>query len=232
LDPLALDFNGISNGIINGGHRHGHGQAGAEPHHASRSNRSRNNSTSVDGPGTGTGTSSLEEEEMRHSDNSSYGRERVNSDNREYPEFEVVNDTNDFRNSSGGLRSLRSRSGSAEARSRNKKDLKRNIIRTFMSGAWALSEGDEKWVPDDSAWHCRHCAAQFSLFQRKHHCRRCGGVYCDDDAPHVDVVDCLPESFTEVCAMAPIEGITLCNMYYCILHISVYVTYLILLFCA
>uniref|UniRef100_A0A453M8P4 FYVE-type domain-containing protein n=1 Tax=Aegilops tauschii subsp. strangulata TaxID=200361 RepID=A0A453M8P4_AEGTS len=32
------------------------------------------------------------------------------------------------------------------------------------------------WVLDAS--NCQGCAAQFSLFTRKHHCQRCGGLFC------------------------------------------------------
>mmetsp|Transcript_4772 Transcript_4772/g.7250 ORF Transcript_4772/g.7250 Transcript_4772/m.7250 type:complete len:1355 (-) Transcript_4772:364-4428(-) len=74
---------------------------------------------------------------------------------------------------------------------------KTEIVRQFMSGSWALCEGDALWVSDDSAWHCKKCAVQFTLFYRKHHCRRCGGVFCNDDAPYVDIADCLPDSFSE-----------------------------------
>eukprot|EP00249_Psilotum_nudum_P024090 c29088_g1_i1 orf=1487-4636(-) len=32
------------------------------------------------------------------------------------------------------------------------------------------------WVVDAS--HCQLCTSQFTLFNRKHHCRRCGGLFC------------------------------------------------------
>ncbi|EFJ23988.1 hypothetical protein SELMODRAFT_442739 [Selaginella moellendorffii] len=32
------------------------------------------------------------------------------------------------------------------------------------------------WVVDAS--HCQNCASPFSIFNRKHHCRRCGGLFC------------------------------------------------------
>jgi hypothetical protein len=31
--------------------------------------------------------------------------------------------------------------------------------------------------------HCRRCGIEFSLLCRKHHCRECGGIYCDGCAP-------------------------------------------------
>ncbi|ETV98623.1 hypothetical protein H310_08740 [Aphanomyces invadans] len=35
------------------------------------------------------------------------------------------------------------------------------------------------WVPDSLADRCYHCQAMFSLVLRRHHCRRCGNVFCD-----------------------------------------------------
>ena len=35
------------------------------------------------------------------------------------------------------------------------------------------------WVSDKEAHQCQKCSAEFSFFKRRHHCRRCGGVFCD-----------------------------------------------------
>uniref|UniRef100_M4ERI0 FYVE-type domain-containing protein n=1 Tax=Brassica campestris TaxID=3711 RepID=M4ERI0_BRACM len=32
------------------------------------------------------------------------------------------------------------------------------------------------WVVDAS--HCQGCSSQFTFINRKHHCRRCGGLFC------------------------------------------------------
>lgn len=37
-----------------------------------------------------------------------------------------------------------------------------------------------QWQSDNNAHTCsfKHCSQEFNLFQRKHHCRGCGQVYC------------------------------------------------------
>jgi hypothetical protein len=50
--------------------------------------------------------------------------------------------------------------------------LKKEALKRFLSGSWKLSEDDALWVPDEDAWYCRKCSEQFSMFKRKHHCRR------------------------------------------------------------
>lgn len=34
------------------------------------------------------------------------------------------------------------------------------------------------WTPDAESPSCSACPTQFSLFERKHHCRRCGLIFC------------------------------------------------------
>ncbi|RKP36385.1 hypothetical protein BJ085DRAFT_21759, partial [Dimargaris cristalligena] len=38
---------------------------------------------------------------------------------------------------------------------------------------------DYAWEPDEAARHCRLCERRFTLFVRRHHCRRCGILVCD-----------------------------------------------------
>lgn len=35
------------------------------------------------------------------------------------------------------------------------------------------------WRPDSSASQCELCSVPFDLLVRRHHCRACGGIYCD-----------------------------------------------------
>lgn len=39
------------------------------------------------------------------------------------------------------------------------------------------------WVSDDTASGCMVCSRQFTLLNRRHHCRRCGKVCCKECAP-------------------------------------------------
>ncbi|KAF9429702.1 hypothetical protein BGZ94_009787 [Podila epigama] len=41
-----------------------------------------------------------------------------------------------------------------------------------------------KWESDSKAIECRECHRKFSMFLRRHHCRRCGHVVCDRCSSH------------------------------------------------
>jgi len=36
------------------------------------------------------------------------------------------------------------------------------------------------WEEDSKATNCKFCTKDFNLARRKHHCRNCGGIFCDD----------------------------------------------------
>lgn len=38
----------------------------------------------------------------------------------------------------------------------------------------------EDWEDDNDAVQCKSCSRKFSLLVRKHHCRNCGLIFCDD----------------------------------------------------
>lgn len=58
---------------------------------------------------------------------------------------------------------------------------------SLTTKASTASENDslsqKVWLPDSSALHCMICQKKFSLLTRKHHCRKCGRVLCNDCAP-------------------------------------------------
>lgn len=41
-----------------------------------------------------------------------------------------------------------------------------------------------KWMADDGSKVCLLCSRPFTLFLRRHHCRRCGKIYCKYCAPN------------------------------------------------
>ncbi|EPZ33128.1 hypothetical protein O9G_003124 [Rozella allomycis CSF55] len=50
-----------------------------------------------------------------------------------------------------------------------------------------IEENAVPWQPNDEATHCPICFQAFNLFGlRRHHCRLCGRVICDFDAPEID----------------------------------------------
>ncbi|CAI5977752.1 unnamed protein product [Closterium sp. NIES-64] len=44
-----------------------------------------------------------------------------------------------------------------------------------------LPAADERvhWVPDEEVPKCADCASDFGTFNRRHHCRNCGNIFCD-----------------------------------------------------
>jgi len=40
-------------------------------------------------------------------------------------------------------------------------------------------EGTVEWKPDQSAIACNSCQSNFTIIRRRHHCRKCGGIFCD-----------------------------------------------------
>jgi len=42
----------------------------------------------------------------------------------------------------------------------------------------------DNWQPDESATKCANCSKAFSFVARKHHCRNCGVIFCDNCTSH------------------------------------------------
>ena len=43
------------------------------------------------------------------------------------------------------------------------------------------------WEHDENVVSCRHCAAKFGVMTRKHHCRQCGGIFCESCCKEFEV---------------------------------------------
>lgn len=39
------------------------------------------------------------------------------------------------------------------------------------------------WIEDNEAPNCMLCHKDFTIFNRRHHCRRCGRIFCDECCP-------------------------------------------------
>jgi hypothetical protein len=46
-------------------------------------------------------------------------------------------------------------------------------------GKKQAGEDTSHWIPDAQAPRCLSCGTRFGLVTRRHHCRNCGGVFCD-----------------------------------------------------
>jgi len=51
------------------------------------------------------------------------------------------------------------------------------------SSGGGLRSGMPQWVDDEAVSHCFTCNREFDFFNRKHHCRYCGQIFCGDCSP-------------------------------------------------
>jgi hypothetical protein len=62
----------------------------------------------------------------------------------------------------------------------NKKEAQRLPFSREARLPGTVKLGHENWVDDASVSACAQCEKSFNLFRRRHHCRRCGDVFCSD----------------------------------------------------
>ncbi|CAO1635991.1 unnamed protein product [Jaminaea pallidilutea] len=60
----------------------------------------------------------------------------------------------------------------------------RNIVSPPMGQTLREATLLPVWERDEDASECRGCGKRFTFFTRKHHCRRCGRIYCADCSSH------------------------------------------------
>lgn len=41
-----------------------------------------------------------------------------------------------------------------------------------------------RWIPDEEVETCHRCKSEFDWVNRRHHCRHCGGIYCQNCSPN------------------------------------------------
>lgn len=52
-------------------------------------------------------------------------------------------------------------------------------------GAESNGDGNSSWTPDKLISQCKGCNRDFSITRRKHHCRKCGQIFCNNCSDHV-----------------------------------------------
>lgn len=57
-----------------------------------------------------------------------------------------------------------------------------SVVFSFMPSTLNVgsSSSTATWQRDEDIKHCTACETEFTMFVRRHHCRRCGRIYCND----------------------------------------------------
>ncbi len=56
-----------------------------------------------------------------------------------------------------------------------------------------------KWIPNETSNCCIVCSKFFGMFRRKHHCRQCGILVCQDCSPYKDYVAGYRDQKVRIC---------------------------------
>eukprot|EP01032_Pedospumella_encystans_P012919 gene12919-14909_t len=57
----------------------------------------------------------------------------------------------------------------------------------LLNNAKKAQSRPDNWVPDNIVTECMECQTPFTMFFRRHHCRRCGRMVCHNCAPPKNV---------------------------------------------
>ncbi|CAD6246946.1 unnamed protein product [Miscanthus lutarioriparius] len=79
----------------------------------------------------------------------------------------------------GGSSISRSRAIADVAKPAEQQNERRKIFLDWRNLMKPMNEEKDHWVPDEAVSKCTACAADFSAFNRRHHCRNCGDIFCD-----------------------------------------------------
>lgn len=52
-----------------------------------------------------------------------------------------------------------------------------------------ILNGSEDWIPDINVNNCLECGTHFNLVKRRHHCRNCGGIFCNECSKNTHIFD-------------------------------------------
>src|SRR5947208_1124678 len=50
-----------------------------------------------------------------------------------------------------------------------------------------IAKSNYDWQDDDDVKNCYNCKREFNFFLRKHHCRACGHIYCNDCTLYIEI---------------------------------------------
>ena len=56
---------------------------------------------------------------------------------------------------------------------------------TSPDASGSNNQSSSGWTPDKMASECKKCNKEFSITRRKHHCRSCGQIFCNQCSDHV-----------------------------------------------
>ncbi|OIW07895.1 hypothetical protein TanjilG_19996 [Lupinus angustifolius] len=56
---------------------------------------------------------------------------------------------------------------------------KKKGLGDWMNLIKPANEEKDHWVPDEAVSKCTGCGSDFGAFNRRHHCRNCGDIFCD-----------------------------------------------------
>eukprot|EP01114_Cavostelium_apophysatum_P020893 TRINITY_DN7136_c0_g1_i2.p1 TRINITY_DN7136_c0_g1~~TRINITY_DN7136_c0_g1_i2.p1 ORF type:complete len:537 (+),score=125.57 TRINITY_DN7136_c0_g1_i2:56-1666(+) len=65
-----------------------------------------------------------------------------------------------------------------------------------------------QWANDENIYYCSKCDTEFGLFTRRHHCRKCGGIFCDNCTRFRMVLDSYDKEPVRVCQACYISNDT------------------------